>query len=107
MLKIKDNVDLKELEKYGLKPMYSIINKNTGETAIDYLYSIKYENSVGFFRLIPRKAKKILWVYWLSKNIANHTGTIPLVVKDCGFIDIDLLYDLIKADLVEKVESDK
>ncbi len=107
MLKIKDNVDLKDLEKFGLKPMYVLKNRNTGETTIDYLYSTKYENLVGFFRLIPRKAKKILWVYWFSRNIENHTGTIPLLVKDSGFIDIDLLYDLIKADLVEKVESDE
>lgn len=105
MLKIKDNVDLKELEKYGLKPVYALKNGNTGETVIDFLYSIKYENSVGFFRLIPRKAKKILWVYWLSRNIENHAGTIPLLVKDCEFIDIDLLYDLIKANLIEKVEN--
>lgn len=103
MLKIKDNVDLKELEKFGLKPMYALKNSNTGETTIDYLYSTKYENSVGFFRLIPRKVEKILWVYWFSRNIENCTRTIPLLVKDFGFIDIDLLYDLIKADLVEKV----
>lgn len=105
MLKIREDVDLKELEKYGLKPLYSLKNKNTGETTIDYLYSIKYENEVGFFRLIPRKAKKILWVYWFSRIIENHAGTIPLLIKDDEFIDIDLLYDLIKADLVEKVES--
>lgn len=107
MLKIKDNVQLKELEQYGLKPIYSMKNNKTGEVAIDYLYSTKYENSVGFFRLIPAKVQKILCVYWFNKKIENHTGIIPLVVKDCDFIDIDLLYDLIKVDLVEKVESDE
>lgn len=74
MLKIKDNVDLKELEKFGLKPMYALKNSNTGETTIDYLYSMKYENSVGFFRLIPRKAKKYYGFIGLVKILKIMLG---------------------------------
>ena len=36
MLKIKDNIDLKELEKYGIYPYY-ICNTRTGETRVTAL----------------------------------------------------------------------
>lgn len=36
MLKIKDNVDLKELEKFGFKPRY---NQNTGK--LEEMYRIR------------------------------------------------------------------
>lgn len=42
MLKIKDSVDLKELEKFGFKPKY---DENTGRI---YAYQKKREN--GLFR---------------------------------------------------------
>ena len=43
MLKIKDNVDLKELEKYGFKTKY---NEDTGE--ISYMYYLgKYQTFGG------------------------------------------------------------
>lgn len=79
MLKIKDNVDLKELEKFGFK------KHQMEEAKIDYykndgIYivvilkdrTIDYEVPVGFPRLI--------------------------IAMSC------LVEDLIKADLVEKVE---
>lgn len=36
MLKIKDNIDLKELEKFGFKPRY---NQNTGK--LEEMYRIR------------------------------------------------------------------
>ena len=101
MLKIKDNVDLKELEKYNLKPHYKLINSDTGESKIDYYLSTRYECKVGYFRLKPRK--KVLFIWMPSKAIENHIKASSLFIEDEEFIDTDLLYDLIKADLVEKV----
>ena len=75
MLKIKDDVDLKELEKYGFKNRY------------------------GFFYKSKPKEKEVIEI-----EIDLLTKEIRLV----GFGDLfhtreDTLYDLIKADLIEKV----
>ena len=83
MLKIKDSVDLKELEKYGMlhNPSsecydYSFINLCIHEEDRDIQININ-DSAYGF-----------------SKNYANS------VEKAKG-----ILYDLIKADLVLKVEE--
>ncbi len=78
MLKIKDDVDLKELEKFGIRrkvnKMFDIL---TGEPIISVLYT-KGDISSGIF---------------INEN------KIIRCAQD------DILYDLIKADLVEKVEE--
>ena len=71
MLKIKDNVDLKELEKYGVK----IIDKETFK-------SIHYNRE-----------------FWFREDKTITTGEIILES------DLDILYDLIKDGLEEKVED--
>ena len=85
MLKIKDNVDLKELEKYG--------------------FEFDYERKYGKIHY-----KDIMWVV---KDI-NHKTNLFRWVLTCGdgymskpeeFEIQDLLYDLIKNGLVEKVEE--
>lgn len=78
MLKIKENVDLKELEKFGFK-----FNKTYGEYQI----------------FSPNKYEKI--------NIIVDDRHI-LIEDFSGFSMVeylDVLFDLIKADLVEKVEE--
>lgn len=77
MLKIKDNVDLKELEKFGFK-----FNKTFGE----------------YQMFSPSRYEKIVIVD--DKHI--------LIEDFSGFSMVeylDILFDLIKADLVEKVEE--
>ena len=80
MLKIKDSVDFKELEKFGFKKKYSTYTKvckgffNSFEIKIDASNS-KYRG-------------KICFLYWRINEIGEET-----------------LFDLIKADLVEKVEN--
>lgn len=78
MLKIKDNVDLKELEKFGFKTMS--------------LYGW-YEKEVSY--------------NWNDKmNIYVNKGTRIIQVSTYDGYDVNLddtLYDLIKDDLVEKV----
>ena len=73
MLKIKDNVDLKELEKYGLKYQ---------QVGMDYAY-VKY--------MLKGQYKECV-IVWLDREIQVDAIKI-----------LDTLYDLIKADLVEKV----
>ncbi len=104
MLKIKDNVDLKELEKYGLKPHYIMVNHDTGKTCIDYYSSSKYECQHGFLRL--KSKKKFLCFYVSNRKFNNFLKTTNLIIEDETFLDMDLLYDLIKADLVEKVDDE-
>ena len=83
MLKIRDNVDLKELEKYGFKLIGDKISKN-------YIKKISDRNDYNDAYLIIAPITNILL-------IETHTDTI----RD----KLDILYDLIKADLVEKVEE--
>ena len=80
MLKIKDNVDLNELEKYGFRKPNSTTLENVG-----------YENIDGIW--ILKKDKKL---------------RIVCSDKINGFYDNTLsnsLYDLIKDGLVEKVDD--
>ena len=73
MLKIKDNVDLKELKKYGFELDKELSND------LETIYSVKQEY------------QKLYLYEPFGSNVF--------------FLKIDILYDLIKADLVEKVEK--
>lgn len=86
MLKIKDNVDLKELEKYGFyKPKkgeyksYVLLTNNEPRDG-SHLSICKYDNTQKMIMLI-----QYAYDYKLG---------------------LDVLYDLIKADLVEKVSNE-
>ena len=80
MLKIKDNVDLKELEKYGFKKV-----KKDETDFVSYVkyWQSKYDNEYDCITIFDDRT--------LSFGID-------------GF-EPDVLYDLIKADLVEKVDD--
>ena len=78
MLKIKDNVDLKELEKFGFE-----------KDGYNYCYDfIPYKENGGQYILFDVKERKLYLDY-----------------IDLDYFDeaVNILYDLIKADLVEKV----
>jgi uncharacterized membrane protein YfhO len=80
MLKIKDNVDLKELEKFGFK-YYEGKNYNF------------YEN---------KSQENEELTYFVDCDLKN----ITVSTFDGDEVEVDnLLYDLIKADLVEKAED--
>lgn len=74
MLKIKDNIDLKELEKYGFKEEKIFMSKD--------LYQ-RYEYI----------------------NIYQDDRQIDIELDGWETNNLDILYDLIKDDLVEKVEE--
>lgn len=82
MLKIKDNVDLKELEKYGFE-------LKTDRTVERYQLSINDKNCGQAYLFVMPITRKL---------IINAYGTY---ISD----KLTIIYDLIKADLVEKVED--
>lgn len=85
MLKIKDNVDLKELEKLGFKKR------------IDDEYVKVFENSLqGDIKIRITAERTVYPVIDLDFYNLGHSSEFKLH---------DTLYDLIKADLVEKVED--
>lgn len=109
MLKIKDNVDLKELEKFGFMPKYS---EKNGELVEYFHVDLKESGlSMGFGISIRKKdiSTKKLRIRHTFKRDKNG---VPLVKEkriwvidnyNYYYTDFDILYDLIKADLVEKV----
>lgn len=91
MLKIKDNVDLKELEKYGFVERYDPV---TGKICMYVIY--KYDP---YFDPYSIKNNSIELYIKLDDRIIN--ADYLLSINDIS----EVLYDLIKADLVEKVEK--
>ena len=79
MLKIRDNVDLKELEKFGFKIKGGMI----------------------------WKPKKGTWEVIELRVDPNSRLIVSTGISDLFYTKEDTLFDLIKADLVEKVESDE
>ena len=80
MLKIRDNVDLKELEKYGFEEHYTT-------------YTRDYNN--GYLTMVDKETGEILKVDYECSFLKNK------YYKNSTY-KID---DLIKADLVVKVED--
>ena len=95
MLKIKDNVDLKELEKFGFKPKY---NEDTGKI---YVYEKKIEKYECGLVISVIETKSLIRIFKFSKKGKNEWRINPYKT----YFDIDTLYDLIKAGFVEKVSD--
>ena len=95
MLKIKDNVDLKELEKYGFKSKY---DEDTGKIA--YI-----EKTCGRHGWYGGTLNKIFFRKKKFKFRKIDLNVMDLQVDDVYYFEdiYDTLYDLIKDGLVEKV----
>ena len=87
MLKIKDNVDLKELEKFGFKLGF-------------YYYGYKYAEK---HLVSDENTFLILFVDEKDRTFTLSNGKKGTWFEDGDIFDLDTFYDLIKADLVEKV----
>lgn len=85
MLKIKDNVDLKEFLKMGFE-----------HTKGTYVY--QYNAIQDFETIKPLGINKVI-ISFLNTDRILHI----YCDERMSFTEIDILYDLIKADLVEKV----
>lgn len=107
MLKIKDNVDLKELEKYGFETGYYDYYTTKKTVVIPcYCYECEcseedtghnkiYENQINF--MVDKKTRIIKRMTYGGKN--------SYYFNILQSQDYDLIYDLIKADLAVKVEE--
>lgn len=83
MLKIKDDVDLKKLEKFGFE-----FNNDTGK----YYFKVIHEEGRGATEITVQTWDRKIYV-WSNTNY----------VKDEGLACV--IYDLITAGMVEKVEE--
>ena len=81
MLKIKDNVDLKELEKFGFK-----LSKTYGAEV--YKNRLKSTNGICYLMIMP-----------VSRELRIDTDSSMYI------IGLDVIFDLTQAGLVEKVEE--
>ena len=93
MLKIKDSVNLKELEKFGFK--YCDVSKYD-----EYLKEELEEEGKERFMSYIYKNKEIYIDEDRSFAHCEYPECMDLDEKE------DMLYDLIKADLVEKIEGE-
>ena len=96
MLKIRNDIDLKELEKFGFKPKY---DEDTGEVTEYYringdIKGTTISMSENFSK--ERKYKNFWRINIWNRKMYDH-GYINLTNND-----YEILYDLIKADLVVK-----
>ena len=98
MLKIKDSVDLKELEKFEFKPKY---DENTGK--IKAYEKIKKEEEYRGLLITTEKTKNKIRIFKAFKRNIVEWRINPYN----GYFDEDTLYDLIQAGLVEKVEEER
>lgn len=98
MLKIKDNVDLKELEKFGYKQGQDMCN--VSYSAYGKVFEVEYSEKINDMLIdiveIDKKTKEIV----LSRSSKNAFRSFIYHDDEQLKKYID---DLIKADLVEKV----
>lgn len=90
MLIFKADKDLKELEKFGFKPKYDI---NTGEICAYEKIKDVYEGGI----IIKRKETTERKAFVICKRAKYWE-----VIKYKDYFDIDVLYDLTKAGLIDK-----
>ena len=112
MLKIKDNVDLKELEKFGFKIeqsyMYDVkdeVEDEVEDEKLPYLYA-RYEIKN---HIMNYNVSQIILNPSLSCSEINRTLKMGCVLSKFEYESWRLfdavLFDLIQAGLVEKVEE--
>lgn len=88
MLKVKDNIDLKELEKFGFGRNYP--------TTDLYVLRVFNEKNYGYSISINNRTRKIRVGIAMDGNIST--------IKNVDELS-DVLFDIIQAGLVEKVED--
>ena len=100
MLKIKDNVDLKELEKFGFKILVDedkILKELEQGITDNYYCNLAYKDLGNHFSILIE-----------NDNVNRQITIVPdtsLGMRLCLDWQLDALFDLIQADLVEKVED--
>ncbi len=97
MLKIKDSVDLKELEKFGFKKTYRLVNYD-----MQVVIYKKYKQAL-FYKMFIEITDKREVLYGISfrKSLNFIFKNIKIDPKK---IEKKLFKNLIKFDMIEKVE---
>lgn len=103
MLKIKDSIDLNILKKYGF-----VKKEQIGDIDVDRWFIDKWIDDNGNYCDAPPLDKsKIDWVYWENgysyineKDLSGDAKDREIYKED---FDINILFDLIKDGLVEKI----
>lgn len=100
MLRIKDNVDLKKLKKYGFKILVDedkILEELKQGITDNYYCNLAYKDVGNQFSIL------------IENDMVNRPITIvpdsAFPLKACLDWQLDCLYDLIKAGIVEKVSD--
>ncbi len=90
MLKIKDNVDLKELEKFGFEINFvaGVYKKELKSSYMDNCY------------IEVQKSRRIIIETRIKDEYIQN-------LKSTNTDKLDVIYDLIQAGLVEKVEKER
>lgn len=109
MLKIKDNVDLKELEKFGFKRV------EFRKMFSDYVRSYQYEVKKFIDICDYHKCMQTDTIIIHDKDSVDYERNIQIIIEDHSIVDfgckivgmqektMSKLFDLIQAGLVEKV----
>lgn len=96
MLKIKDDVDLKQLEKYGFTVLIQN-DKKTERGSEEFWDTLCYAKVGNHFSIVVENDDCIRQLTIVPEN--------KFSISMCVTWQLDLLYDLIKANLVEKVRD--
>lgn len=102
MLKIREDVDLKELEKFGFIILYDTYTGEPDKLYQKWGYPFCDSTAKPFIKFIKMKKKKKTKI--LYKNTKSSFGmSVSYPQNRCNEeIFLDTIYDLIKADLVVK-----
>ena len=103
MLKIKDSIDLKELEKFGFKP-YRTIWSNSGYVGTAE-YSCLFEFGDGNYGQDFQTGVTSLNVDSNTRQLTEYIDERFEMYVDVSSFRLSVLFDLIQAGLVEKVEE--
>lgn len=107
MLKIRDDVDLKELEKFGFEFYCEVKQNNTtpkfyngfeNYTEIGY----RYDNGANTIDVVKERKNGNWFFQYEPREIGVYEDDY-----ECGINEdmLDVIFDLIQAGLVEKVEE--
>lgn len=105
MLKIKDSVDLKELEKLGFKP-YRVVWSSNGDVGNGTVkYSCTFEFGNGNYGQHHQTGVTSLTVDPNTRELQEHIDKRFEMYTNVSRFRLLALFDLIQAGLVEKVEE--
>lgn len=105
MLKIKDNVHLKELEKFGFVPeMLNNLRLGFNNKVIAYgkkckVFDCDKDKYEYIVEVINNKHRELI----INGELLKITSIGEYNFNDFVLTDLDIIYDLIQAGLVEKI----